>query len=566
MALHFQVRLGEFLHEVGNGVKGRVAVLGELRRIELEVDTLLELVKVMLLLERTTDCIDCDTLDGVRAFVLIVGHAVLVGIERAAERIDRGAFRSIRALVLVIRHLVLVGIERAPKRIDRGAFRSIRALVLIIRHLVLVGIERATDRIDLHTLRGIRALVLIVINTVFVSIERATFDIDHNAFRSIRALVKTIEHLVLVGIDPATHGIDHDGLRRMRALVLVVLHAVSVVVADRLVAEGPGELRDTRDERVRHIAVVERLAVLALVFEHQVVAAVHFVVHVVARVEQVAHADVDAAGEVDVAEEVEERNLQVEARRQEHRVVNRADRVVVATDTHFTREFQEGLNPLVDHEVHGSAIDERVGTVTEHSDETEARIPEDGLTLLGVVHLGDAREAQDKRIGRIGVGVAAVAIQEPGVARAHTHVLPTGGEPHVEHHRGTEDFGAEVLGTVLAVQLDIAETAFDHAGPRGFAGVVLGVVVVDGQADTHIDIVGDTHGEVEVSGECTVNSSFFHVGIPYVELLPVAVRINELARTGVTPVVSSDGSARSGTETEEPESVRVLLMQAGFSA
>ena len=91
MALHLEIRLSEFLHEVRDGIKRRVAVLGELRGVELEVDTLLELFKVVLLLERATNRINRDTRDGIRALVLVIGHLVLVAVERTPHSIDRSA-------------------------------------------------------------------------------------------------------------------------------------------------------------------------------------------------------------------------------------------------------------------------------------------------------------------------------------------------------------------------------------------------------------------------------------------------------------------------------------------
>jgi hypothetical protein len=82
VALHFEVRFGELLHECHDGIESRVAVLGELRRIEFEVDTLLEQVQVVLLLERATDRIHGNTRNGIRALVLVIGHLVLVAVER----------------------------------------------------------------------------------------------------------------------------------------------------------------------------------------------------------------------------------------------------------------------------------------------------------------------------------------------------------------------------------------------------------------------------------------------------------------------------------------------------
>ena len=361
VALHFEVRFGELVHERHDVVESRVAVLGKLRRIEFEVDSLLEQFKVMLLLERATDRIYGNTRDG------------------------------IRALVLVIEHTVLIGISRATDRVDRDTQRSIRALVLIIGHLVLVAIERATHSIDLHALRGVGALVLVIEHAVFIGINRAAFHIHLNTLRSVGALVQTVENLVSVGIDTATVSIHHDGLGRMRALVLVVLHTVAVVVAHGRLAEGPGELRDAGNKRVRHVAVVERLAVLALVFEHEVFAAIHFVVYVVTYVEQVPYANVDTHGKLNVAKEVEERHLQAKAGRKQHRVYQRVDRVVVVAKSHFATEFQERSEPFVHHVVDSGAVHERVGTVAEHRHEPKAGIPYKREVTLGEIHFGDTR-------------------------------------------------------------------------------------------------------------------------------------------------------------------------------
>ena len=349
----------------------------------------------------------------------------------------------------------------------------------------------------------------------------------------------------------------------MRALVVVVVHAVAVVVTHGLVAERPGELRDTRDERVGHVAVAMPGAILALVVEHEVLAAVHFLAHAVAGIRQVAYADVETAGKLDVAEEVEEEHLEVETGRQEHRVDQRVDRIVVAADAHFAAEFQERLEVFVQDPVHAGAVHERVGTVAEHRHETDAGVPPNRDADLGVVKLDDAGKAGHHAVRGVGVGRAvAVAVQEPGMAGAHAHVLPAGRQPQVEHHGRTHVVRTEVVRRApLAVELEVAQATLDHARGGSLAGVVLGVVIVDGQTDTQVQVLAETEGEVEVTREGAVDTAFAHVGVPLVELLPVALGIHEPAATSIAELVGGDSTAGTGTEVPGAERIRVLLMQ-----
>ena len=351
----------------------------------------------------------------------------------------------------------------------------------------------------------------------------------------------------------------------MRTLVLVVLHTIAVVVAHRGLAEGPGEFRDTGNKRVRHIAVVERLAILALVFEHEVFAAVHFVAYVVTHVEQVAHANVDTRGKLDIAEEVEERHLQAKAGREQHRVYQRVDRVVVVAKTHFATEFQERMEPLVHHVIHSRAVHERVGTVAKHSHEPKAGIPYERETTLGIVHFGDTRKPNHDAVRGVGIRRATVPVQKPGVAGAHTGIFPARRQVQVKHCGRPQDVGAKMRSTVLTVKLEVTEAALDHASPGRLAGIVLAVIIIDGQADTHVQVVTQAEGEIEIASKGTVDTPVFHVGIPHVNLLVIPIRVDKLARAGITPVVGGDGSASPCTEMEEPESIRVLLMQAGLS-
>ena len=87
------------------------------------------------------------------------------------------------------------------------------------------------------------------------------------------------------------------------------------------------------------------------------------------------------------------------------------------------------------------------------------------------------------------------------------------------------------------------------------------MVIVDRQADAYIDIVGDTHGEVEVAGKSAVNSTFFHIGIPDIKLTGFTFRIGKLTSTGKTPVIGSDSTTGTRPEMEKSERVRVLLVK-----
>ena len=151
------------------------------------------------------------------------------------------------------------------------------------------------------------------------------------------------------------------------------------------------------------------------------------------------------------------------------------------------------------------------------------------------------------------------------MAWAHTGIFPARGQVQVEHRSRPQDVGSEMRSAVLAVKLEVTEATLDHASPGRLAGIVLGVVVIDGQADAYVQIVSQAKGEIEVTGKRTVDTPLFHIAIPHVEPSFGPIWAYKLARAGVTPVVGGDGSASPYTEMEEPESVRVLLVQAGLS-
>ena len=86
MTLDFEVHVRELLEQLNNLVQSLVATSSELSRTALELDTLLELVEILVLV-RAAILVNSYANESVRALVEVVRYAILVGVNRATSRV-----------------------------------------------------------------------------------------------------------------------------------------------------------------------------------------------------------------------------------------------------------------------------------------------------------------------------------------------------------------------------------------------------------------------------------------------------------------------------------------------
>ena len=92
-------------------------------------------------------------------------------------------------------------LRRAAVCFDGIAFRRSRAFVEIVGDAVMIIIERAAVFIDRSPASGVRAFVQIVGNTIEITVQWAAFDIGLNSGRSFRTAIFAVDNPVTVTVE-----------------------------------------------------------------------------------------------------------------------------------------------------------------------------------------------------------------------------------------------------------------------------------------------------------------------------------------------------------------------------
>ena len=92
-----------------------------------------------------------------------------------------------------------------------------------------------------------------------------------------------------------------------------------------------------------------------------------------------------------------------------------------------------------------------------------------------------------------------------------------------------------------------------------FSLILFGMVIVYGEAYADVHVVAEPEGKIDVAGKRAVNAPAPEP-VPGLELPSPPPAVCKLARAAIAPVVRGNGSAHSGTEMEDADSVRVLLV------
>src|SRR4029077_31295 len=74
-----------------------------------------------------------------------VVHTVAIAVLGTAARIDFRVLDGVRACIEAIRHAIAIGIERAPLRIHDGTHRCVGTTVLVVGNAVSVGVTEAAS-------------------------------------------------------------------------------------------------------------------------------------------------------------------------------------------------------------------------------------------------------------------------------------------------------------------------------------------------------------------------------------------------------------------------------------